>query len=256
MEIGDPSVSLDLLVRSLLALGASTIELSRIISARRRAPAANAIDDDGRAHRARRALRGRTLFPQSAGWTASQPQRMRCGGRRGPAARTARGLAPLDHRIGHFDPASDEAQKPGHSPDALAVRVLTDLEVQILRSNPLQHAVLDSRRDRHDGLEPDALGREGDAAGRTARRSSRRRRVTAGAPSRPTTRSPPSQISHPSRNDSTNPDAVRRLTAEYCDIAANPSRSPRGARVGSTQSVRYRGPAPMLERDLLSISPS
>ena len=34
MEIGDPSVSLDLLVRSLLALGASTIELSRIISAR------------------------------------------------------------------------------------------------------------------------------------------------------------------------------------------------------------------------------
>ena len=40
MEIGDPSVSLDLLVRSLLALGASTIELSRIISARRPAPAA------------------------------------------------------------------------------------------------------------------------------------------------------------------------------------------------------------------------
>jgi hypothetical protein len=40
MEIGDPSVSLDLLVRSLLALGASTVELSRIISARRPAPAA------------------------------------------------------------------------------------------------------------------------------------------------------------------------------------------------------------------------
>ena len=40
MEIGDPSVSLDLLVRSLLALGASTVELSRIISARQPAPAA------------------------------------------------------------------------------------------------------------------------------------------------------------------------------------------------------------------------
>ncbi len=40
MEVGDPSVSLDLLVRSLLALGASTVELSRIISARRPAPAA------------------------------------------------------------------------------------------------------------------------------------------------------------------------------------------------------------------------
>ena len=40
MEMGDPSVSLDLLVRSLLALGASTLELSRIISARRPAPAA------------------------------------------------------------------------------------------------------------------------------------------------------------------------------------------------------------------------
>ena len=40
MEIGDPSVSLDLLVRSLFALGASPVELSRIISARRPAPAA------------------------------------------------------------------------------------------------------------------------------------------------------------------------------------------------------------------------
>lgn len=40
METGDPSVSLDLLVRSLLALGASTVELSRIISARQPAPAA------------------------------------------------------------------------------------------------------------------------------------------------------------------------------------------------------------------------
>ena len=40
METGDPSVSLDLLVRSLLTLGASTVELSRIISARRPAPAA------------------------------------------------------------------------------------------------------------------------------------------------------------------------------------------------------------------------
>jgi DNA-binding XRE family transcriptional regulator len=39
METGDPSVSLDLLVRSLLALGTSTVELSRIISARRPAPA-------------------------------------------------------------------------------------------------------------------------------------------------------------------------------------------------------------------------
>jgi ribosome-binding protein aMBF1 (putative translation factor) len=34
MEAGDPSVSLDLLVRSLLILGASRRELSRIISAR------------------------------------------------------------------------------------------------------------------------------------------------------------------------------------------------------------------------------
>ena len=33
MEAGDPSVSLDLLIRSLLALGTSSRELSRIISA-------------------------------------------------------------------------------------------------------------------------------------------------------------------------------------------------------------------------------
>jgi hypothetical protein len=33
MEAGDPSVSLDLLVRSLIALGASSRELARIISA-------------------------------------------------------------------------------------------------------------------------------------------------------------------------------------------------------------------------------
>ena len=39
MEIGDPSVSLDLLVRSLLALGTSARQLSRIISTRS-APAA------------------------------------------------------------------------------------------------------------------------------------------------------------------------------------------------------------------------
>ena len=40
METGDPSVSLDLLIRSLLALGTSSLELSRIISTRRRVPAA------------------------------------------------------------------------------------------------------------------------------------------------------------------------------------------------------------------------
>jgi DNA-binding XRE family transcriptional regulator len=40
MEAGDPSVSLDLLVRSLLLLGASRRELSRIISARSPVPAA------------------------------------------------------------------------------------------------------------------------------------------------------------------------------------------------------------------------
>ena len=40
IEAGDPSVSLDLLVRSLLALGASSQELSRIMSARSAAPAA------------------------------------------------------------------------------------------------------------------------------------------------------------------------------------------------------------------------
>ncbi len=40
MEAGDPSVSLDLLVRSLLILGASRRELSRIISARSPVPAA------------------------------------------------------------------------------------------------------------------------------------------------------------------------------------------------------------------------
>ena len=40
METGDPSVSLDLLVRSLLALGTSNLELSRIICARSPAPAA------------------------------------------------------------------------------------------------------------------------------------------------------------------------------------------------------------------------
>ena len=40
MEAGDPSVSLDLLIRSLLVLGTSPLELSRIISARSPAPAA------------------------------------------------------------------------------------------------------------------------------------------------------------------------------------------------------------------------
>ncbi len=40
MEAGDPSVSLDLLIRSLLILGTSRQELSRIISARSPVPAA------------------------------------------------------------------------------------------------------------------------------------------------------------------------------------------------------------------------
>ena len=40
MEAGDPSVSVDLLIRSLLTLGASRRELSRIISARWPIPAA------------------------------------------------------------------------------------------------------------------------------------------------------------------------------------------------------------------------
>jgi DNA-binding XRE family transcriptional regulator len=40
MEAGDPSVSLDLLIRSLLTLGASRRDLSRIMSARSRIPAA------------------------------------------------------------------------------------------------------------------------------------------------------------------------------------------------------------------------
>ena len=40
MEAGDPSVSLDLLIRSLLTLGASQRELSRIMSARSPVPAA------------------------------------------------------------------------------------------------------------------------------------------------------------------------------------------------------------------------
>lgn len=40
MEAGDPSVSLDLLIRSLLALGASRRELLRIMAARSPAPAA------------------------------------------------------------------------------------------------------------------------------------------------------------------------------------------------------------------------
>lgn len=39
MEAGDPSVSLDLLVRSLFTLGTSNRELSRIISTSRSAPA-------------------------------------------------------------------------------------------------------------------------------------------------------------------------------------------------------------------------
>jgi predicted XRE-type DNA-binding protein len=40
MEAGDPSVSLDLLIRSLLTLGTSRRELSRIMSDRSPAPAA------------------------------------------------------------------------------------------------------------------------------------------------------------------------------------------------------------------------
>lgn len=39
MESGDPTVSLDLLIRSLLALGTSARELSRIIASSRRSPA-------------------------------------------------------------------------------------------------------------------------------------------------------------------------------------------------------------------------
>jgi DNA-binding XRE family transcriptional regulator len=39
MEAGDPSVSIDLLIRSLLALGTSTRELSRIIGSSRSLPA-------------------------------------------------------------------------------------------------------------------------------------------------------------------------------------------------------------------------
>ena len=40
MEAGDPSVSLDLLIRTLLALGASSRGIARIIASRRRATAA------------------------------------------------------------------------------------------------------------------------------------------------------------------------------------------------------------------------
>lgn len=40
MEAGDPSVSLDLLIRSLLTLGASPREVSRLLSARSPRPAA------------------------------------------------------------------------------------------------------------------------------------------------------------------------------------------------------------------------
>jgi DNA-binding XRE family transcriptional regulator len=40
MEAGDPTVSLDLLIRSLLTLGASRRELSRMMSARSPVPAA------------------------------------------------------------------------------------------------------------------------------------------------------------------------------------------------------------------------
>lgn len=40
MEAGDPSVSLDLLVRTLLALGASSREIARVIAPPRRATAA------------------------------------------------------------------------------------------------------------------------------------------------------------------------------------------------------------------------
>ena len=40
MEAGDPSVSLDLLIRTLLSLGASSREIARIITSRRPATAA------------------------------------------------------------------------------------------------------------------------------------------------------------------------------------------------------------------------
>jgi transcriptional regulator with XRE-family HTH domain len=53
MEAGDPSVSIDLLIRSLLTLGASRRELSRMISARSRVPAAT--------------LSGRVRAPRAAG---------------------------------------------------------------------------------------------------------------------------------------------------------------------------------------------
>jgi len=55
MEAGDPSVSLDLLIRSLLILGVSRRELSRIISARSPVPCriTRTLSGQGRATRAR-----------------------------------------------------------------------------------------------------------------------------------------------------------------------------------------------------------
>ena len=52
MEAGDPSVSLDLLVRSLLILGASRSELSRLISARSMTTATTGTPSQPRSRRA------------------------------------------------------------------------------------------------------------------------------------------------------------------------------------------------------------
>jgi transcriptional regulator with XRE-family HTH domain len=62
MEAGDPSVSLDLLIRSLLSLGASHRELARIMSARSSLPAAQRPGSPAPA-RGARATRRRRVQP-------------------------------------------------------------------------------------------------------------------------------------------------------------------------------------------------
>ena len=237
METGDPSVSLDLLVRSPWPWAHPPSSSPGSFPPADPLLPRNAIDDDGRARRARRAaersFRRARLDRQPA-------QRMRCGGRRGPQPELLEGSRPLDHRIGHLirRPTSSEARLAGRARG----RVLTDLEVQILRSNPLQHAVLDSRRDRHDGLEPDALGRGRCCRANSAAIVKAARRVTAGAPSRPPLARRRAR-SHARRA------TIRQIRTRcedsrrnYCDIAANPSRSlPRSARREHTAAMAGRG---------------
>ena len=77
-------------------------------------------------------------------------------------AEALQGASPISQsdRCAHASP--NQSQQAPHSPDPLPVWILVDLEVEILRSDPLDGPVLDrcQEGDQSLGLETDVLGRE------------------------------------------------------------------------------------------------